>query len=418
MKNWLKVFSFTFIQNTRTKGFIGSTIGIAMLLFVGLGAMNIIFAVSDDSEVNKEQVEEDLQTVYVANDTEIPVDFSALSTQVENYKSVKFETLDVNEVEDKRKSFSEESKDVVVLIQRKEGYEITLYCVKGNISKNVLKDLGSTMTLIFENFKLVTAGLTEEQLIDATSQVIYETAEQGKDARDIGRMLFEMLGPMIVYLALYMMLLMYGQSIPKLVVAEKVSKLMELLLMSVQPYAIIAGKIFAVITTAVVQFVVWIVSGIVGFIIGDVIATNINSSYENVLLKIIEAIKESSGGFKLGPVIVAILVLFIGFAFYCVFDGMLSSTVSKPEGLASITSMIQLPVIASFLLVYMLPMIGVGSLSKVLRYIPFTAAFQLPADILLGNVNILEAIIPIIILIAATIGTLHVTGKLYKKTIF
>ena len=63
MNKWSKVFGFTFKNAVKTKGFLGSTIGIALLLFLLLGGMNVFFGYSSDEEEEQTAAEQ----VWVVN---------------------------------------------------------------------------------------------------------------------------------------------------------------------------------------------------------------------------------------------------------------------------------------------------------------------------------------------------------------
>ena len=83
------------------------------------------------------------------------------------------------------------------------------------------------------------------------------------------------------------MLLGYGLSIGNIVSIEKSSKLMEMLLTYVQPYALIFGKIFAMATIAIMKMILWIGGLVGGFFVGDFIArTYVFEEYQNLLIEI------------------------------------------------------------------------------------------------------------------------------------
>lgn len=100
-----------------------------------------------------------------------------------------------------------------------------------------------------------------------------------------------LLVPMIFCLALYMIILIHGQSISKAIIADKSSKLIEMLLTSVKPYAIIAGKVLGVATVAIGQMLVWLGSGVMGYLIGNEIAKTMNSQYINYVGEVIKLCK-------------------------------------------------------------------------------------------------------------------------------
>ena len=57
-------------------------------------------------------------------------------------------------------------------------------------------------------------------------------------------------------------------------------------------------------------------------------------------------------------------------------------------------------------------------LLTVVRIVPLTSPFIMPADILIGNMTIIEALSSILVLVVSSLGLIIVTGKIYKGKIF
>lgn len=415
MNKWSKVFGFTFKNAVKTKGFLGSTIGIALLLFLLLGGMNVFFGYSSDEEEEQTAAEQ----VWVVNQTTIQnPDVSLLNAANPAYADVKF-TL-TESVSDSKLTDSEAV--VTVAAADTGALQVTvLSAEETEIGEGELEEIGNMVGSLFQSYAALEAGVSQQGLAELNFMVSTQVKAMGEAEKSLGQTLFEMFAPMILYFVLYMMLITYGQSIGKVIIAEKASKLMELLLTSVKPYAVIMGKIMAMVAVAIMQFSIWIASGILGFVVGDRIAQANNPEYDNLLLDLIDLVKESGAGsaFSLGAAITAVLVLFLGFTFYCIFVGQVTAFVGKAEELSSLSGAFVLPMVISFFLAYFLPLLGTADwLMPILRYIPFTGAFLLPADVMLGNITIVETVIPIIILVAVSAIMVYTTGKVYKKKIF
>ena len=217
-----------------------------------------------------------------------------------------------------------------------------------------------------------------------------------------------------------MMILLYGQSIGKIIIVEKSSKLMETLLISIRPYGLIAGKVLAVYVSALIQIVVWIVSGVAGFIVGDKIAEEIFENYNNPVMNLIDLMRENAeGAFSISAVILAVVAIAIGFFMYMVLAALASSFVTKTEELSNTSSVFQIVVVIGFLAAYMIPLMRVGGiLPKLIQYIPITSPFTIPADVLIGNIGIVGGLISILIMIATSAVLIFFTGKMYKKKLF
>ena len=66
----------------------------------------------------------------------------------------------------------------------------------------------------------------------------------------------------------------------------------------------------------------------------------------------------------------------------------------------------------------MVPTFVEGFWLKILNYFPFTSAFILPANILIGHISIRGGLISIAILLISIVIAFILSGKLYKGLIF
>ena len=221
---------------------------------------------------------------------------------------------------------------------------------------------------------------------------------------------------MLFGLMLYFMLLLYGQTISKSVSTEKTSRLIETLLTSVHPYALITGKILAVASMAILQFMIWVLSIFAGLYGGNAIARIFYPDYQNSVIMVINFLKDNIGetAMTLPAVILAIIFFCVGFLFYCVLAGLAGCMVSKPEDVASTQSIFQFPVIISWLVCYIASAAGNNAILSVARYIPFTAPFCVPVDLITGTIGLVQGIISLVLLMIFTLLTIVLSSRIYK----
>lgn len=407
---WSKVYGFTFEQAVKTKSFRLVTIGVALLLFLILGGINVVVALMD-----REEEPSDVLKVYMVNETTLKglSNETLQGLQQGIYKNTEFLVARQEEV-----SLGEQ--EAMLVLREEEEYILDFYAnTEEEISREDAEELLNTMVQYLEQVKFLNLNLDEGKMAILTAPVSYQLTNTEEGNKTIGETMFRMLAPMLFGLLLYMMILIYGQSITKSVLAEKSSKLLEMLLTTVRPYAVIAGKVLAMVSVALVQLFFWIFMGIAGFLIGDRIAQGISPKYHNVIIEVVKVIRnQSQDAFKISSIVLAIIILCIGFFFYCVLAGFAASSVSKAEDLSNAMAVFQMPVIISFLAAYMVPLQENAFATNLVRYIPFTAAFTLPADLLVGNIGIAGSLVALLLLILVTLAAIIVTGKVYKKNVF
>jgi len=283
------------------------------------------------------------------------------------------------------------------------------------------EDFLEDVMMVMEQSKLVSSGIPMEKLMIAMSGISTSMLDAGEAEKSIGEELVSMLLPMLLMFFIYMMNLIYGQSIGNIVSVEKTSKLMEMMLTMTRPYGLIFGKIFAMTGIAILQMVVWLGGLIAGFLIGDMVAQRtIYPAYNNVLLEVFRLLgsQEGSTAFSAGAFALAFITVCVSFLFYCVLAGMIASFATKAENLAQVMSYYQILMMLGFFGAYLVPLEAGEGMKTLLRIFPVTSAYMLPGDLVVGNVTVLQGILYMSVLVVTTIVLVIISGKVYKNQLF
>lgn len=439
---WREVFSFTFEQNVKTKSFKAAIITISLVMFVIFFGINVgVGYYKDNKKDKKNTVEENkIDKLYILDESGIEglktEDFKEYDEALSDLQIVIADEDEFMEVfnggqesgntsmETSRDSEDSEQRIAGVRISRIEkddmvSYELMVYqnAACDNDSADKTAEMFSEF---FEVNKLLSAGIDEEDMnIVLSDNEVYSTDVEEAD-KSIGEMMLGIFLPMLSVLIMYMLALLHGQSISKIIVIEKNSKLMETLLISVKPYAVILGKVLAMYVVAIIEMAAWVLSGIAGYIVGDMTAKSLFDKYNNPVSSLIHLVRDNTAqAFSVQSVIICVIAILAGFLAYCVLSGLITSNITKAEDLANGSAVYQIVVVVAFLASYMIPLLqSENPIVKVLRYIPFTSAFMLPADVLIGNISIIGSVISVGIILASIIVMIIATGKIYKKKVF
>ena len=231
--------------------------------------------------------------------------------------------------------------------------EISYYIFEDTgIGKDFVQNFAEAFKNYYDTNKYIGAGMTETEILLVNTPVWTQVNSTDKDENEMGVVIARAIIPAIFSLLLFMMICVYGQSVTKMVMSEKSSKLVEVLLTSVQPYALIAGKIMAVASIAIVQLLGWLVLGCAGFFAGNVVAEHIYPDYQNYVFLITDMIKESGTGFSVQSMILAVLMTILGFFLYCVWAGFIASMVDRVDDVSTAMSLFQIPAMAGFMMSY------------------------------------------------------------------
>lgn len=425
MKNkfngWNTVFDFTFRQSSKGIGFRITTTIVALLLIGAFVLINILIAKPDDEKDIKPSP---IETVIVSDQSGLePTDYKAMSPELmtEQYSHIKFiasQLLSNNELVREAATYSNKSFAIHITVVEDGFHMEALIPEDSEISKGDVKEILPFISNAFESNKLLQVDLTMEQLSSALKPAINTYTDVGEDKNPVV-FAIKMIAPMLFGFILYFMLLLYGQNVCKSVSTEKTSKLVETLLTSVHPYALIMGKVLAVTSLALMQFVLWIIAGIIGLYGGNYISQMMYPEYENSVVTIINFLKDNIGetAMTLPALLLAIVIFIVGFLFYSVLAGVSGSIVSKPEDLSSTQAIFQFPIIISFLLSYLSPVFEKEVLTKAIRYIPFTAPFSVPAELITGSVGLGEGLLSLGILSVFSLIIINLSSRIYKGMI-
>lgn len=254
------VFSFTAKQNMKGKGFALSSIGIGILIFAICLAIPVIMAFvqkpddaeSDDYGIEEDFSENDLDAIVVLDHYGIDKNLLTDFLQLCGFENTEVEFSDLN-VDDAYGDFAKyctghyENPIGMSINADEDKIEISYYIFEDTgIGKDFVQNFAEAFKNYYDTNKYIGAGMTETEILLVNTPVWTQVNSTDKDENEMGVVIARAIIPAIFSLLLFMMICVYGQSVTKMVMSEKSSKLVEVLLTSVQPYALIAGKIMAV----------------------------------------------------------------------------------------------------------------------------------------------------------------------------
>jgi len=437
-----KVFSFTFRHQAEGKGFKFATYVVPFLLF---GLVILILALLANSNVKKNNQEPvNISKLYVIDETSYNafnelVGFSVPETDLKDVKlslidnTITADYLKANKerlAEDKdwgilslsvekiKKEFSENASEQEVFMVRLSLPEAS------DVNKSTRSKILDLGTIAAKGTSATASKVTTEQYVILSGNHMTQIIDAGKKEDNMVLDLVRYIAPFLFTIVMYAMLLMYCMGMGKNLVAEKSSKLMEMILTSISPVALIAGKVLAIICVALLQFALWIASIVGGFVVGNIVAKSIDPSYTNPIKSLIDLLLEYGNiSFTPTQVILALLALIFGFASYCVIAALIASTCAKAEEVAQKQGMLNLLIIAGYFLAIFasikeLSGEGENQIKMIADIIPFSAAFRLPVDVLLGSVSNGLAFLSISLMIVITVLFSFLAGKVYKAQVF
>ncbi len=424
-KNFDKVFKFTFKNQVSPKSYKTLTTVVAIILFA---LPVIILALMASSKKNNgELLPSGIKKMYVVNEAKADADFNALNTlNVAGYTDIQY--VPAASVSEALISAGKESTSAVWEL-KKEGNETSSTVIIPKGSSLTKKEVGNFSSFIKKNQSVIAVianGVSFEALAsisvpvsgdiytaDGFSKGISLSEDQEAVEEQITssvRPIFNLFLVLATIMIVYFIVIFYGNSIMQNIVLEKSSKLMDTMLISVKPAAMIAGKMLGVLCAALIQFFLWIIALVGGFVSAIAIADKINPNANIAFITYVKNF-DTMGIFTPVSVTIGILVLLFGILLYSAISAICGSISSSREEAAANQGLFTVILLISF---YIVLFGGLKENAATWMYIfPTTSAMLLPAGVCAGSVSLVTAIIGLAVMVVSTVVLIILAGKFY-----
>jgi ABC-2 type transport system permease protein len=175
-------------------------------------------------------------------------------------------------------------------------------------------ELGRALTQAVSSARLEGAGIDPAAVAKLTEQVDLETVKvSAEGARKEAGMAGFALAYFLFFL-LYMVTLLYGQQVMNGVLEEKSSRIVEVVLATVRPFELMAGKLFGIAAVGLTQLAIWLVALVV--LTAPGVAGSLASLPDSMSLPTVSAavVVHFLGHFVLGFLVFASLYAAVGAA--------------------------------------------------------------------------------------------------------
>ena len=192
---------------------------------------------------------------------------------------------------------------------------------------------------------------------------------------------------------------------------------METMLVHVEPNALILGKTLAITVLALGQFLAWVAAGIGGMLAGNVLGkSRYGDDFTDRIKMVLDFLRNNIGASAMSPaaVVMSIIVFCFGVFIYFSLAAMGGSFVSKPEETSSANSAFVFPLLIFWLGTYFASLTEAEGILNVLRYVPFSAPFCVPVDVLTGNMSLLGGAIVCLEVTAVALLLIFLAARIYR----
>jgi ABC-2 type transport system permease protein len=196
---------------------------------------------------------------------------------------------------------------------------------------------------------------------------------------------------------IYVIILTYGIRITIGVGEEKSSRVVEVLLTTLRPTQLLAGKVIGMGSLALAQIVVLVGTYYaLGYAVGS------------------SAVRGAAGG----VVLAGALWLLLGYMFYCTAYAAAGSLITRQADAYNASLPLQLPLLLGYVLAYtVVYSSNVSWFYHLLGFIPFTAPVVMPVLVAVGAAPAWQLALSVAITLASTVAMARLAGKIYERAI-
>jgi ABC-2 type transport system permease protein len=220
---------------------------------------------------------------------------------------------------------------------------------------------------------------------------------------------------------LYMSILFYGQSMLSGVIEEKMSRVSEIVISSVKPETLLAGKVIGVTAVGLTQQIVW-----VGGSIALISARAMLFGAPAIAKAQAAGAAGAAGGFgsadMLAAVVatpwswVALVVLFflLGLLFYGAAYAAIGATVGSEQDARQAAFPVIMLLVLTAVLISPTVQNPTGQLATIMSLLPFSSPIIMPVRMAITNVPLIQVIGSLAILLASCLGMVWLAGRIYR----
>ena len=419
LTGWKDVFSFTLTQTLKSKAFI---ISYVILILLSVATIPIFTALTSGSNTDSNS-KSPIEKVYINNKTSFDkMDFSGVAKE-STLSNLTFLPLSENYDTVANRIQNTERTSVILTISEKDGMYTLGFSKssKGSIKDNDLATLGDAVSKEFNNIKLNALGITKDQASLIQAEVTTKVSLADVDGKPIIKQNTSISGSEygFIYGLLFVVLMvniMASTQIATSIVTEKSTRVIEYLLTSIRPLALIVGKTLAMLSAVIIQMGSLI---LILFVSNKVSAAFLSSNGKDLLSsKLPSNIFEN---LNIINIIICVLLILLGMIFYATLAGLAGATISKLEELReglqlfTITNVVgaYIGIAAANILM------GAGDNAFVtFAYLfPLSSPFILPGAILVGKASLLLIVAAIILQIFFIVLLFRFVAKVFETLI-
>jgi ABC-type Na+ efflux pump, permease component len=261
--------------------------------------------------------------------------------------------------------------------------------------------------------RLQREGLSDSVVSAFNKMPLKMRSERVTDAGRGGSGTAGIVAGMVVGILLFMSIIIHGQNVLRGVLEEKASRVAEVVISSVKPEALLAGKVLGVGAVGLTQQVAWIgIGAYLSQFILPVVLKNAGSAAK--VASSSSPLAGAMGGLSIGVIIAALLFFLVGFTFYAALYAAAGSMVNSEQEAQQAAIPVMVLIMSAWLMVNPVMINPNSRLAVVMSWLPWSSPIIMPMRMGLTSVSPLEVGGSILLAILGCVGAVWLSARIYR----
>lgn len=252
--------------------------------------------------------------------------------------------------------------------------------------------------------RLRAEGLDPERIQSLTQIAAKVDAQRITDKGRSGSGMVNVVFAFAVAFLLYMTIVLYGQNVLRGVMEEKTTRVAEVVVASVRPTTLLAGKVLGVGAVGLTQQVVWVLGGAALIRLRQPLLSRLGIASAPVQFPDV----------GIGVLLLLITFFVLGFTFYAALFAAVGSMVNSEQEAQQAATPVILLVVVSAIFIQPVLLSPTSRLSEVVSWLPFSAPILMPVRLSLIPVSPLELAGTIAGLVAACALAVWLAARVFR----
>ena len=416
MGKLIAIIKREYLERVRTKWFAIATL-LGPVLFLAITVLPVLFVSRTKASVETTNI-----TIIDATGTALGARVGALLTDSSGAKP------EVTSVAANATAAAESLATHAVVSKARQGYlildSLTLrgskarYAGRNSTTVPDMNRVGKAVDNAVLGLRLEGTGLTQARIDSLTRvDVRLEKTQLSDTGREKSGTGSTILGLIVAFL-LYMVLVLYGQTVLRSVIEEKTTRVAEVVISSVRPEILLAGKIIGIGGVAVTQMGIWMMSSLwIGANVAPMLMKKASPTMGAAAADSLSRSNElfsSIPSFSIGLLVTLLLFFILGFVFYsCLYAAVGSTVNSESEAQQAATPVVML-LIVSAVFIQPVALAPQSTLASVMSMLPFSAPIMMPMRMSLVAVPAWQLAVSLGGMVIACFAAIWFSARIYR----